>query len=316
MRTISSLVVAVNLAAGIAHAQTFKDLQVQLGAYTVANDGGEKPLGMWFSTGPVVIGAPATATFSFGNSCEAFAVSSDGSLRDDATVAWKIELTPVRVMADAVTFRLRWVRRAAPRQQLERLSFDDGKTAGATGDEIELTLRPGESWPVDTVQVPSGAKTVHGRPCGGASSIRASVDAYPWIEDERRLVAADLWLLERLSDGSEAQRGQPLSVRGLPNHPFRFYFDSIVDGDMSLDVYGTLVARLASGAMQISVETRCRWVGGSSDRRHIGPQRSVKSDIQVKPSETVEIRLPMLGDRAGPFAKRALSIRVRARQLR
>jgi len=47
-----------------------------------------------------------------------------------------------------------------------------------------------------------------------------------------------------------------------------------------------------------------------------GPQRSVKSDIQVKPAETVEIRLPMLGDGAGPFAKRAFSIRIRARQLR
>jgi hypothetical protein len=36
----------------------------------------------------------------------------------------------------------------------------------------------------------------------------------------------------------------------------------------------------------------------------------------MKPSETVEIRLPPLGDDAGPFAKRALSIRIRARQLR
>jgi hypothetical protein len=35
-----------------------------------------------------------------------------------------------------------------------------------------------------------------------------------------------------------------------------------------------------------------------------------------KPAETVEIRLPMLGDEAGPFAKRTYSIRIRARQLR
>jgi hypothetical protein len=46
-----------------------------------------------------------------------------------------------------------------------------------------------------------------------------------------------------------------------------------------------------------------------------GPQRSVKSDIEVKPTETIDIRLPMLGDQ-GPFGKRAFSIRLRARQLR
>jgi hypothetical protein len=36
----------------------------------------------------------------------------------------------------------------------------------------------------------------------------------------------------------------------------------------------------------------------------------------VKPAETVEIKLPPLGDGAGPFATRALSIRIQARQLR
>ena len=150
--------------------------------------------------------------------------------------------------------------------------------------------------------------------CGGRSSIRVSVDNYPWVEDERRLVVADVWLVERLSNGSEAQRSQPLSVRGLPNRASPFYFDSIVDAKVTLDIYGTLVSRLESGVIAVSVDTRCRWAPGS--RNVSGPQRSVKSDIKVKPAETVEIRLPMLGDEAGPFAKRAYSIRIRARQLR
>jgi hypothetical protein len=47
-----------------------------------------------------------------------------------------------------------------------------------------------------------------------------------------------------------------------------------------------------------------------------GPQQSVTSDVQVRPDETVEIRLPLLGEAAGPFARRAYSIRIRARQLR
>jgi RNA polymerase sigma factor (sigma-70 family) len=135
-----------------------------------------------------------------------------------------------------------------------------------------------------------------------------------WEEDESRLVVADLWLVERLSNGTEAQRSQPLSVRGLPNRPFRFYFDGLVDANVTLDIYGTLMLRLESDAIAVSVETRCRWAPGS--RNFSGPQRSVRSDIQVKPAETVEIRLPTLGDDAGPFAKRGFSIRIRARQLR
>jgi hypothetical protein len=314
MRAISCCVLIVHFAAGAAHAQTLNDLQIRLGAYTLSNDGGEKPAGVWFSTGPVVIGKPATSTFSFGNTCEAFAASSDGSVREDATTAWKIELTPIRVVADAVTFRLRWVRVAALRQQLNQLSLDAGKAFGVPTGDKQVTLRPGESWPLDTVPVPPGATTVDGRPCGSTSSIRASVDTYPWEEDDRRLVVADLWLVERLSNGTEAQRSQPLSVRALPNRPFPFYFDSIVDANVTLDIYGTLISRLETDAIAISVETRSRWTPESPN--FSGPQRSVKSDIQVKTAETVEIRLPMLGTDAGPFAKRAFSIRIRARQLR
>jgi hypothetical protein len=310
------VIVAVHIANGVAQAQTFKDVQVQLGAYSVTNDGGERPVGVWYSTGPVVIGKPAISTFSYGNTCEAFAVSADGSLRDDATTAWKLELTPTRVVDDAVTFRLRWVRVAAARQQLDRFAFDGGKDLSVPVTDIQLTLRPGETFPVDTVQVPSGVKTVDGRSCGDAASIRASVDNYPWEENDRRLLDADLWLVEHLSNGTEAPRSQPLSIRGLPNHPARFYFDSIADGNVSLEIYGTLLARLDSGVIAISVETRSRWGNSSDSREFRGPQRSVKSEIQVKPTETVEIKLPMLGDGAGPFAKRALSIRVRARQLR
>jgi hypothetical protein len=314
MRTISCCVLMLHLAAGAASAQTFSDLQVRLGAFTVSKDGGEKPLGGWFSTGPVVIGRPAISTFSWGDTCEAFAISSDGSLREDATTAWKIELTPIRVVKDAVTFRLRWVRVAGLRQQLDQLKLDAGKISGVANDDVELTLRPGESWPVDTVRVPPGARTVDGQPCGTTSSIRASVDHYPWEGDDRRLVVADLWLVERLSNGTEAQRSQPLSVRGLPNRPSPFYFDSLIDGKVALDIYGILTSRLETGALAISIETRSRWAPGSPN--FSGPQRSVKSEIQVKPAETVDVRLPLLGDQAGPFGKRAFSIRLRARQLR
>jgi hypothetical protein len=306
MRTIPWCLLITHLAAGLAHAQTPNDLQVRLGAYTSNTDGGEKPVGVWFSTGPVVLGKPVTSTWSVGEACDAFSVSSAGSLREHATAGWRMDVTPTRVVGDAVTFRLRW-QMAVGRMQGDRMSlgFSD---AFPPGNDLELTLRPGESWLVYTL------RNIHGYACAGTSSIRVSVDNYPWEEDERRLVVTDLWLVERLSNGGEAQRSQPLSVRGLLNRPSRFYFDSIVDANVTLDIYGTLISRLEGDVIAIALETRTRWAPGS--RNVSGPQRSVKSDIQVKPAETVDIRLPMLGDEAGPFGKHAYSIRIRARQLR
>jgi hypothetical protein len=314
MRVITSSLVILYLAAGVASAQTFSDLQIRLGAYTLAADGGDKPLGGWRSTGPVTIGKVVNSTFSFGDSCEAFGISSANDLRDDATTAWKIEITALRVVGDAVTFRLRWTKFAGLRQQLDRALAESSKPGKSSNEDVELTLRPGESWPVDAWQVVAGAKTVDGRACGPTSSIRVLVDTYPWEQDDRRLVAADLWLVERLANGTEAQRSQPLTLRGVPNRPIPFYFDSVLDADVPLDIYGTFVPHLTSGAMAVSFDTRCRW--GRDTPGFAGPQRSVESEVEVKPSDVVEVRLPKLGKDAGAFANRDFSIRIRARQLR
>jgi len=300
----------VQLAAGVAHAQTFNDLQIQLGAYNLSDRGGEKPVGVWRSTGPVIVGKPTLSTFSVGDNCEGFTVSSvRGDVGENATTAWNIEVTPLHVVRDAVTFRLRWVRFAALRQQFDQVPLESSKAFRVPNEDIELTLRPGESWPLDSVRVATGTKMIDGRTCQGSASIRVSVDTYPWEEVDRRLIVADLWLIERLANGKEAPRSQTLSVRGVPGRPVPFYFDGIVDANVSLDIYGLLIARLESGAMAVSLETHSRW----DDRR---PHRFMESVIQMKPGEIVEIRLPKLGDGAGPFANREFSIRIRARQLR
>src|SRR5688500_710669 len=89
MRTTPWCLLIAQFATGLAYAQTPNELQVRLGAYTSSTDGGEKPVGIWRSTGPVVIGKPVTSTFSVGETCDAFSVSSGGSLRDGATAAWQ-----------------------------------------------------------------------------------------------------------------------------------------------------------------------------------------------------------------------------------
>ena len=313
MTVVYSAIVAF-VCHGVANAQPSSDLQIQLGAHITTPVGGEQPAGVWRSTGPIVIGKPVSSTYSFGTTCEAWMVSTDGSLRDDATVAWRIEITPIRIVRHAVTFRLRWVRAAGRQQQFDRLPLDEARTAGLPAQDIELSLGPGESWPVDSVRVPPGAKMVDGRPCGETASLRVLVDRYPSAEADHRLIGAELWLVERLPDGTEVQRSQPLAVRGLPGRPCNFYFDSIVDANATLDIYGILIARRFGDAIAVSLEIRSRW---APEARNIhGPQHFVNSEIRVTPPETVEIRLPSLGEDAGPFARRALSIRIRARQLR
>ena len=309
MRIITCVVLSSLLCAGIAQAQTFGDLQIRLDAYTSSTNGGEKPLGVGYRTGPIVLGKSRIATFSVGESCEAFAVSgSAGELATNATAAWRIEVTPIRVVKDAVTFRLRWEMAEGG------LTFRSQEVEPTPRrQDLELTLRPGESWPAVTVpRIPKYA-------CDTPSSIRVSVDNYPPENEERRFVLADLWLVERLPDGSEALRSQSLSVRGLLNRPFRFYFNPVKDGATSLDVYGTLTARLAAEGMSVSVDTRSRWMTMATvapgQRPPIARERSVTSEIQLRPDETVDIRLPTLSGDSGPFAKRTFSIRIRARQI-
>lgn len=282
-------------AAGVTHAQATNDLHIWVKGYTVTNNGGEQP-----SVGTRIdVGKAGNAGFSF-NDCGMFLVSQ-GPFIERATAGWRVIITPLRVVDDAVTFRLRWTR-----------VVDNGKTvASPAGENIELTLRPGESRPLDSVRVSRDAKTFGNPPCRvSAASIRVSLEYLP-DEFDRRLVLADLWLVERLPNGTE--RSQPLSIRGLPSRPFPFYFESIVDGKMSLDIFGHLIARPESGTIDISLETRSRLADGDTFK---SPQRAVESTLRVKPAEIVEVRLPKLGESAGPFANRDLSIRIRARQLR
>jgi hypothetical protein len=297
--------------------QTFNDLQIRLAMFSLNSDGGEKPLNLSFSTGPITLGKAVNSTFSWtGKSCDGWGVSTAHEVIGDAAVTWRFEITPTRVVGDVVVFRLKWARFGSVKRPNEMSSIDANNAARMGTDDVELTLRPGESTVVDAVKIPEGAKTVHGAPCGTASLIRLSVDAYPSEPDEQRLVGADLWLVERLPNGTEAQRSQPLNLRGLPNHPISFYFDRLNEAKASLDIYGMVKSRPASDVMVLVLETRCRWQGPGSRSDVSGPQRSVKSEVQVKPSEIVEVQLPVLEDDAGPFAKRKFSIRIRVRQIR
>lgn len=306
---MKSLVIATFVVATATHAvaQTHPDVQINLGLYSVKPNGGEDFEGMSSSTGAVVIGRTSTYTFSLGAGCDAWALSANTGLRDKAEQAWKIETTAISVAGDAVTFRLTTAKSARPVAPPYGLIF-------LTPESVELTLRPGQSWPIAVVPLPKSAKTVHGEPCWHSAVIRASVNGYPSADSDHRLVSTDLWLVEHLANGSEAPRSQPVTIRAVPNQPERFFFDSIADGADTLDFYGDVRARIEPGGVRVDLETRAR--RKDAPRGFMAPHAVVESEILVAPGETVDINLATLGDIVGPFASRRFSIRVRARQAR
>jgi hypothetical protein len=300
MRLIPAVLPFLLLAARLAYAQTVDEVQISVGGFELAANGAEKAAGVWRSTGPVIIGRPTVGVFSmFG--CGYFAVTiPPNPFEDKATVGWRVEVTPVRIVNHAVTFRLRWVR-----------ALDKGSGLTPVSEDVELTLRPGESRPLDTVPVvQTGVTTYDGRPCGTkAASLRVSAD-FP--EMDRRLIGADVWLVERLPNGKEQSQSQ--SIRGLPHRPLPFYFDSVPDGTKRFDIFGKLIADPQPGGMEINLET----IRGGADPGQDGYQsaRWFRSTLRVKPDEIVEVALPQPDEKAGAFANRVFSIRIRAMQIR
>lgn len=299
MRLMLGVLSGLLLAAPIAGAQTADEVQLKVGPYELAANGAEKAQGGWRSTGPVTIGEPVVGVFSM-RDCGYFSITvPPNSFDENATAGWRVEVTPLKVVKHAVTFRLRWFR-----------ALDKGQGLSPASEDVEVTLRPGESRPLDSVPVAtSTAKTLDGRPCTTkAVSLRVVAD-FP--DMDRRLIGADVWLVERLPNGKEQSQRQ--SLRGLPHRPIAFYFDGVADGSRRVDIFGTLVADPGQGGMEVTVET----VRAAADPGPEGYQsaRWFRSTLHVKPEEIVDVALPS-DEKTGGLANRVFSIRIQAKQIR
>lgn len=295
-------------------AQTFDHLRIQVDGLAVQTDGGERRSAG--HTVPIVIGQSESGALSkTSNVC---GLGASSRVRPDALAAWTYEVTPLRVVEDAVTFRLRWTR-----------TRDGGKESRAPGGDVELTLRPGQTLPIDFADVPpTGTAAI----CAFTrAELRVSVQYDPRPDDDRRLVAADLWLVQRFPDGT--QKSEPVSVRGQYYRPVPFYFSTLTDAGVSVDLFGEITIRPHDGFNTVTIETRSRLIEGSkvsltmpvtgqvtppgSAPRQLFGSRRVASTVQLKPDEVVSIELPRLAENdSGAFANQALSITIRARTLR
>ncbi|MEP6917345.1 MAG: hypothetical protein ABJC89_16965, partial [Acidobacteriota bacterium] len=204
---------------------------------TISSPGGEE-VGVGGSANPNEAGKTVRHGFSLRLEQCTWAVAR--GVEPDADFGWAIEITPVRVVKDAATFRLAWTR-----------TRDEGKGSTQPKGDAELTLRPGESIPLDSVShpCPSQPRTI-------GASLRVAVVRYPDPDYDRRLIALDLWLVEKLHDGTE--RSQPVLLRGLYHRPIPFYFDSITEGPMMLDIFGEVTATPDDRTSDVKIMTRSR----------------------------------------------------------
>jgi hypothetical protein len=229
-----------------------------------------------------------------------------------ADSAWVFDVTPVAVTGDAATFTFHWVR-----------SRDNGRPSTQPTGRTELTLRPGQSIPLDIVTSPPPAGS--NEPC--VRSLRVGVERHPLPDRDRRLAGADLWLIERLANGTERTH-QALSLRGVYNHSIPFYFDSIIEGAAVLDLFGDLqlTPGKETGGATITLKSRvdnpANPMAAEFFRRTGEKYTYVGSTSVTTPlvaDEVVSVALPKIGegrDAAGAFANRTLSLRIRVRQLR
>jgi hypothetical protein len=300
MKLITGALIGLLVLAGRAEAQTADEVRISVGAYQLVATGAEKPVGVWLATGALALDRTTVGLFSTVD-CGGFSLTAlPGAFESNATVGWRVEVTPTKVVDHAVTFRLRWTRTPAINVNLS-----------AANEDVIVTLRPGESRPIDAVPVNQAtAKTPDGGPCQKKSvSLRVKAD-FP--EFDRRLVDADVWLVERLANGKEQSQLQ--SIRGLLHRELPFYFDSVPGGTSRLDVLGHLAVDLKPEGMKIEVQG----VRARGDASQVGYQAAqwFGSTVEVKPGEIVEVALPRLNDGSTTFADRVFSLRIRARQIR
>jgi hypothetical protein len=323
--SVIALIVGLLQCAGSwrADAQGADDLRIVVRGSNVRADGGDRRNTASFID-PDPIGKTATIAFSrLEGPCGMFVSpkplgdlgeTSDGTMKKVYS-AWTVQVTPTGRVGEAVTFRLQWMR-----------SRDNGKPSTVSGD-MALTLRPGQSLPLDVMSQSPDASGPPS-PCM-ALSLSVAVEHWPQPDQDRRLVAVDLWLVERLPDGKE--RSQPISLRGLYNQLIPFYFDTLTESTKTLDVFGDLQISPGERTTEIKITTRSRVINlkpvppppGYPVGQPWPPTYYVGSTtatLQLAPDEVVSVSLPPVGntrtDDAAAFAARALSFRIRVRRIR
>ena len=239
---IAAAFASLLLCAAPATAQTFAHLNIDIQGNVISLSGGERG-SVRLPTSGVTIGKTSKTTIARRENACGLAIGP--SPQPQETGVWTVEVTPVQVYASAVTFQLKWARARA-----------DGRENPVFSGDMRVTLHPGESLPVDSLAVSTQGK-MPGEACDlKAVALRVSVNFWPRPEDDTRLVNTELWLVEKLADGSE--RSQALTLRGAFNESTPFYFEPVTVLGMSLQLFGTFTLTPVGNSYSLMMDTRYR----------------------------------------------------------
>ena len=94
-------------------------MQISVAGFAAHRKRRRKARGRRRAAPAVTIGNPTVGVFSmFG--CGGFSVTvPPNSFEENATAGWRVEITPLKVVNHAVTFRLRWVRALDTGQRID-----------------------------------------------------------------------------------------------------------------------------------------------------------------------------------------------------
>lgn len=221
-----------------------------------------------------------------------------GTFFDSETVTgWRVQVTPLKVdEMNTVTFRLAWSRAVV-----------DGRPSGQKDVVAEVTLRPGQSVPLDVQPW-----AVHAKPECGTNQAAIVIAVAPWPADmDRQLALTDLWLVDKAADGTE--KTQRLTLRGRFGDPQPFFFDDISAGGETLDLSGEVLvlAREDGVALQITTLRRRPLDDFKLDRA------SATTRVHLRPTDTAGVELPKTKERGpDPFQGHQLSLRIQSREIR
>ena len=298
------------LVPGAAAAQVPMDYRIDVNATIIRADGGDQR-SVVTSTGPINLNYTTRIAFvQPSDRCGHFSSHADGTVVvDDKTIGgWAGEVTPLRLEGKAMTFRLRWQRIRSAQSPL-----------GEKQEQV-MTLRLGEAATIDVVPFSKEAQVLRAGCDTIATALRVSVEPAMRSFKERRLLAIDVWLVERMLDGSE--KSQTLMMKGVPHVAMPFYFTAGDEGTTKIDIFGEILPMVLKEGIELTINTDARLLEGFSVRtmRAQAPLRGpyAKSPVLVlKPEEIVSMELPAIDFKfADGKVARHFSLRLRARILR
>ena len=313
-KSVLALAVLPLLSADSAHAQT-ADMAIVVSGYQLTTNGPDRPgeVAMNALLTPAHLNKPVGVVFSV-TDCGTFSMTRTPAGGESFTAAewnsyvkniaglvrsavggWRVAITPLRFSDRSVTFRVRWQRVLS--------------STGFQSEELELTLKLGESRPLDSILIPPHGGD--GKPCDvKAASLRVSLQ---FSSHDRRLVGFDVWLVERLANGKEESQLQ--SVRGLPDHAVPFYFTSVTDGTNRYDFSGKVTTALGPEGITIEIEVM-RALADPGSQSGYQAARWFRSTIRnIKPGETVAVDLAPKGQ-GEDLQNRNFTLRIQAKQIR